>query len=206
MQRDIEFGDPNQKMEENRFLDACQMFYNIMRANEPNSDDLASLAIAEDEGRVEFRRMLCALFPNSFACNSSLINMLLHAGQAAIASKHASEMLLIPGLLEVDELQLRLIRFKCECMSHVHVNMKSDFEYIWTRGDSNLGVRKLRKSLIRDLACCVNESSQASLNEISALPFIGNLVKELIEAKSRELQILANWRSGGTPHEAPQPD
>ena len=134
-------------LEQNEFSKARELYKQALLAN-PSAAAYANLATAERSAAVLFIYELTKLYPESGDARHGLAHAYLRARRPEQALAECNKAI----ALGVDETRVRILRFKAAVAAGEPETAFDDFEFVWHMGYQNAAARKLRKSLVKELA------------------------------------------------------
>jgi hypothetical protein len=181
--------EAEQRLEENRYAEAANLFQQAAEKREPTMVHLANWAVAQDQVRLSFLRFLSSKYPNSIDCQMGLATQLLRMGMKTQAAAHCTHVL---TLFQDQEavLQARLLRLRAGIDSKQTDHVVEDFLWIWHARLSETGVVLLRSRLLRDIARVQDDILLPALEELKNHESIKGQAGVFISAKIQELVLL----------------
>jgi hypothetical protein len=183
--------------EESRFDLAVDAYRRAISAEEHSAKAFANLAIACDMEVIAFHLALAKQHPTWLTARLALAHAYLQARRPEQALAECKSVL-DAGLGPVGP--VHIVRYKAAVRANAVDVACNDFSYIWELGRTDQAARKLRKTLIEELATVRDpEGARLMAALIKALPNEAELA-DFLSAKIAELRYLrkcaAEWGAG----------
>lgn len=192
-------------LERNCFDDAVSAFREASLICEPSNMQLASLAIAEEQSCLDFRRRLCDRHSQSPTCKRSYLTSLRDAGLFEIAYREATDVIASHELSDLDECLFRLARLKIsllkrtesEVLEAVAATIAEDFRYVWNASIVDTRFCGLLNGVLKAVAECSHPQYSGVLVKISKFDGLDASYAHFLLRKSEELISLERALAGG---------
>lgn len=179
------------KLEEHDFAGAREAYRAAALHAPPTPTTLGNLSIAEDQERLQFRRMLSQQYPESVEARLSEADVLLAIHRPALAVRLYTELLQTCNTDLQHTLPIRLRRFQAAVHSGDAQALREDFTAIWLAGETLPPAKRFRARLLHGLAGLADAKAMSSLETLAEQAWLPPQVQQFFAVKVKELQALA---------------
>ncbi len=187
-------------LEGNEFAAARDMFRAVCLLAPPTRHTLVNLNVAEEQEQLQFSRTLVQKYPDSLMAQLEEVMAFMRLGSHwnAHAAIRCTDILQALDLTLVEEHQVRRLRFRAATRTgyysarEPYQTIVEDFSKLWVAGNTYHWAARSRQGMLQDLAAMNEPEATLILETLAGEDWLPPLVKQLLEAKIRELRILEN--------------
>lgn len=191
-------AEADRYLDEGKYSSARDAYRAAATLSAPTKRLMWNLAVAEESEHLQYIRDLILLYPSSLEIQLELIKSLIRIAEPENAVVECTKLLHQGNLTMIDELLVRWSRFRAAVSSRSAVmqdrykTIAEDFSVIWRAGETDIRATQSRSDLVRELAALRYPAAIPVLEALMAEVGVPPQVKQFLEIKIHELQMLDN--------------
>jgi hypothetical protein len=194
-------AEADRRLDENEFAAARDLYREIALARAPSMALLANLGVAEDQERLQFRRVLARRYPSEPRFRVAEAETLIDVHKPALAIDVCTQLLQSEdGQSPEQRTALHLLRFRAAVRSGRYDTLIEDVRTVWEAGETFAPARRLRQALLRGIVQLDRAEAIPVLESLCERGIVPERASAFVVAKVEELRRLSDvWDAGDSP-------